>query len=79
MGSDSRMHPLRLGDRGSAVADVQVSLRILGLLADDASPAAGSDGEGLDAAVFDDSTERAVRHFQQVRGLSVDGRVGDET
>jgi N-acetylmuramoyl-L-alanine amidase len=73
------MQPLRLGDRGSAVADVQISLRILGLLADDASRSAGTDGEGLETAVFDDSTERAVRHFQQVRGLSVDGRVGDET
>jgi N-acetylmuramoyl-L-alanine amidase len=77
--NDSRMQPLRLGDRGSAVADVQISLRILGLLADDASRSAGTDGEGLETAVFDDSTERAVRHFQQVRGLSVDGRVGDET
>ena len=80
MGSDSRMQPLRLGDRGPAVADVQISLRILGLLADDASAPLGSvDGEGLDPDVFDDATERAVRHFQQVRGLSVDGRVGDET
>src|SRR5918994_5273756 len=80
MGSDSRMQPLRLGDRGPAVADVQISLRILGLLADDGSSRpAGPDGEGLESAVFDEATERAVRHFQQVRGLSVDGRVGDET
>jgi N-acetylmuramoyl-L-alanine amidase len=33
----------------------------------------------LDSAVFDSATELAVRHFQQVRGLSVDGRVGEET
>ena len=33
----------------------------------------------LDAAEFDAATELAVRHFQQVRGLSVDGRVGEET
>jgi N-acetylmuramoyl-L-alanine amidase len=75
--SDSRMQPLRVGDRGPAVADVQISLRILGLLADDRS--GHPDGDGLDTAVFDDATERAVRHFQQVRGLSVDGRVGAET
>src|SRR5918994_6222784 len=80
MGSDSRMQPLRLGDRGPAVADVQISLRILGLLADDGSSRpAGPDGEGLESAEFAAATEVAVRHFQQVRGLSVDGRVGDET
>ncbi len=31
------------------------------------------------AAVFDDATELAVRHFQQRRGLSVNGAVGSET
>jgi N-acetylmuramoyl-L-alanine amidase len=73
---DNRMQPLRLGDRGPAVADVQVSLRILGLLSTE-SPM--TDGESLESAEFDAATEVAVRHFQQVRGLSVDGRVGDET
>jgi N-acetylmuramoyl-L-alanine amidase len=76
MGSDSRMTPLGLGDRGPAVADVQISLRILGLLPDDG---AAFDGESFDDAEFDAATEVAVRHFQQVRGLSVDGRVGEET
>jgi N-acetylmuramoyl-L-alanine amidase len=38
-----------------------------------------TDGESLESAEFDAATEVAVRHFQQVRGLSVDGRVGDET
>jgi len=33
----------------------------------------------LETAEFDAATELAVRHFQQVRGLSVDGRVGEET
>jgi N-acetylmuramoyl-L-alanine amidase len=74
MGTDS-MQPLRLGDRGPAVADVQVSLRILGLLSEDVP----MDGESLESAEFDAATEHAVRHFQQVRGLSVDGRVGEET
>ncbi|CAA9235786.1 MAG: N-acetylmuramoyl-L-alanine amidase, partial [uncultured Blastococcus sp.] len=80
MGSDPRMHILRLGDRGPAVADVQITLRILALLPDGAGPAVdGLDAAGFDGAVFDEATERAVRHFQQVRGLSVDGRVGEET
>jgi N-acetylmuramoyl-L-alanine amidase len=70
------MQPLRLGDRGPAVADVQVSLRILGLLPGD-DPM--TERERLDDAEFDPATEVAVRHFQQVRGLSVDGRVGEET
>ena len=74
MGSDGRMHPLGPGDRGPAVADVHTVLRGLGLLppTDDVAPA-------VDEAVFDEATELAVRHFQQVRGLSVDGRVGEET
>src|SRR5215212_6308366 len=33
----------------------------------------------LETAEFDGATELAIRHFQQVRGLSVDGRVGEET
>jgi N-acetylmuramoyl-L-alanine amidase len=79
MGSDTDMQPLRLGDRGPAVADVQISLRILGLLPEDGSRISGTDGEGLETAEFDAATDTAVRHFQQVRGLSVDGRVGEET
>ena len=58
----------RLGDRGPAVADVQATLVGLGLLAElPAEP------------VFDDATARALRHFQQDRGLSVDGVVGPDT
>jgi N-acetylmuramoyl-L-alanine amidase len=62
-------HPLYgLGARGPAVADVQTTLVGLGLL----------DATAADA-VFDDATDRALRHFQQRRGLSVDGVVGAET
>lgn len=62
-------HPLYgVGARGPAVADVQATLVGLGLL--DALPG---------GAVFDDATDRALRHFQQRRGLSVDGVVGTET
>ncbi|PWW22192.1 N-acetylmuramoyl-L-alanine amidase [Geodermatophilus normandii] len=67
MGSESDMQPLGPGSSGAAVDDVQAALRSLGLL----EPS--SDG------VYDQATELAVRHFQQVRGLSVDGRVGEET
>jgi N-acetylmuramoyl-L-alanine amidase len=80
MGTE-RMQPLRLGDRGPAVADVHAALRSLGLLPappGSAAPGTASDS-AADTAVFDEATELAVRHFQQVRGLSVDGRVGDET
>ena len=77
MGDDDRMTPLTLGDRGSAVADVQISLRILGLLP--AGDPLATDGEGLESTEFDAATETAVRHFQQLRGLTVDGRVGEET
>ncbi|WP_308010513.1 N-acetylmuramoyl-L-alanine amidase [Blastococcus sp. LR1] len=58
------------------MADVHAALRSLGLL-----PPAASDGveAPLEAAEYDAPTELAVRHFQQVRGLSVDGRVGEET
>jgi N-acetylmuramoyl-L-alanine amidase len=87
MGTDSQMEPLRLGDRGAAVADVHAALRSLGLLPDDdgttvARPPSAMTtmpDTALDAAEFDAATELAVRHFQQVRGLSVDGRVGEET
>jgi N-acetylmuramoyl-L-alanine amidase len=81
MGTDSRMQILRLGDRGPAVADVHAALRSLGLLPADGGNGAAptAEGPGLDVAEFDAATELAVRHFQQVRGLSVDGRVGEET
>jgi N-acetylmuramoyl-L-alanine amidase len=79
MGADRYMQPLRLGDQGPAVADVQAALLGLGLLAVAPSTSPGRAIEGTEAAVFDAGTELAVRHFQQIRGLSVDGRVGEET
>ena len=64
------MQPLRPGDSGSAVAEVRRMLATLGLL------------ENIDPAqleLFDGAAEMAVRHFQQRRGISVDGVVGPET
>jgi N-acetylmuramoyl-L-alanine amidase len=62
----------RLGDTGEAVADIRALLTTLGLLADTGStPGAGS--------TFDAEVDRAVRAFQQQRGLMVDGIVGPAT
>ncbi|NYT93656.1 N-acetylmuramoyl-L-alanine amidase [Salinispora sp. H7-4] len=63
------MRPIRPGDRGPAVTEIRKVLADLDLLV----PAAPDSDE------FDARTERAVRAFQQSRGLSVDGRVGTET
>lgn len=62
------MQLYRLGDVGPAVADVQATLAGLGLL----------DGAPIEP-VFDSRTDKALREFQQGRGLSVDGLVGPET
>jgi N-acetylmuramoyl-L-alanine amidase len=69
------MRTIRRGDRGAAVAEIRTVLRILELLPE--SSAAG-DAQGGDPE-FDEHTERSIRTFQQSRGLSVDGRVGEET
>jgi N-acetylmuramoyl-L-alanine amidase len=55
----------RLGDRGRAVTEIRSRLARLGL----PTGPAGDD-------VFDEDLDRAVRAFQQQRGLSVDGIVG---
>ncbi len=68
------MRTIRRGDRGAAVAEIRAVLRTLELLPA-FPPAAGA----LDGAEFDQQTELAIRTFQQSRGLSADGRVGEET
>jgi N-acetylmuramoyl-L-alanine amidase len=63
------MRPIRLGDHGPAVTEIQSILTTLDLLRPgDAKP-----------DEYDPATEIAVRTFQQRRGLAVDGLVGDET
>jgi N-acetylmuramoyl-L-alanine amidase len=64
------MQTLRRGATGSAVVEVRGMLASIGLL-DNTDPSV--------AHVFDEATELAVRHFQQRRGISVDGAVGEET
>jgi len=63
------MRPVRIGDRGAAVEDIQRRLRVLGY---DLGPT-GIDG------VFFGRTAEAVKAFQSRHGLSEDGLVGDET
>jgi len=62
----------RCGDTGPAVEEVRATLTALGLLK-------GPWHLSGEAEVFDDATDRAVRAFQQRRGVTVDGLVGPET
>jgi N-acetylmuramoyl-L-alanine amidase len=64
------MQVIRRGDRGHAVVEVRAILTTLGLLDD---PVTDID------AVYDAPVERAVRAFQQGRGLTVTGDVNEET
>jgi N-acetylmuramoyl-L-alanine amidase len=62
------MRPIRPGERGAAVVEIRSVLTTIGVLA----PAENED-------LYDPATEQAVRAFQQSRGLSTDGIVGEET
>jgi N-acetylmuramoyl-L-alanine amidase len=64
----------RRGDAGPAVAEVRAKLAVLGLLQASLDPLAESE-----SAQFDAATDRAVREFQQQRGITVDGVVGPQT
>ncbi|MGN6472724.1 MAG: N-acetylmuramoyl-L-alanine amidase [Mycobacteriales bacterium] len=66
------MTEFRLGDRGRGVAEIRSKLAGLGFL--DAALLATADKDAFDAEL-----DRAVRGFQQTRGLRVDGVVGQET
>lgn len=66
--------PLRLGSVGPAVAEVRHKLALLGLLEPPADPL-----HELADARFDADVDRAVRSFQQRRGITGDGVVGPAT
>ena len=59
----------RLGDTGPAVAEIRARLATLGLVHEDTGT----------PETYDATLDRAVRAFQQQRGLSVDGIVGPQT
>lgn len=63
----------RRGDHGPAVAEIRSKLAVLGLIPDEGRR------DGPLTADFDDVTDRAVRAFQQERGIRVDGIVGPTT
>jgi N-acetylmuramoyl-L-alanine amidase len=63
------MRTIRPGDTGPAVTEIRQILTALGLLA----------GPAPEPARFDEPVVRAVRTFQQTRGLSADGQVSEET
>ncbi|WP_040509349.1 N-acetylmuramoyl-L-alanine amidase [Gordonia soli] len=71
----------RHGDHGSAVAEIRNILVSRGLLEAHHSNGFGNGSHGWTPpeAVFDDACDRAVRAFQQERGLIVDGIVGPAT
>jgi N-acetylmuramoyl-L-alanine amidase len=59
----------RAGDNGPAVAEIRAKLAQVGL----------PTGAGAPVDVFDQELDRAVRAFQQRRGLTADGLVGPAT
>ena len=61
-----------LGDSGEAVAEIRSLLVMLGLLPQES-------GTTQQPVTFDHAMDRAVRAFQQQRGLTVDGTVGVAT
>ncbi|MGB3696085.1 MAG: N-acetylmuramoyl-L-alanine amidase [Gordonia sp. (in: high G+C Gram-positive bacteria)] len=75
------MQVLRLGDHGSAVAEIRAILVNRGLLPGPAQtpPSTPQTPWSPPEAVFDLACDRAVRAFQQERGLIVDGLVGRAT
>lgn len=75
--SDSKHGLLRLGSRGPAVADVRA--RLLALPAQQLPDRSGLSGPDVVDDLFDEGLERAVRSFQQGKGLISDGVVGTET
>jgi len=64
----------RRGDSGPAIAEIRDKLTRLDLL-----PAADGGTAGDAGPCYDEALDRAVRTFQQRRGLRVDGVVGPET
>ncbi|WP_082553238.1 N-acetylmuramoyl-L-alanine amidase [Phycicoccus sp. Root101] len=75
--SDSKNGLLGLGSRGPAVLDVRT--RLAALASDDLPELTELMAGSPDPDVYDEGLLRAVRAFQQHKGLIVDGVVGVET
>jgi N-acetylmuramoyl-L-alanine amidase len=75
---DTDGRPLRLGVRGVAVLELRHRLSQLGVLSAELESLAAGD-RTADPELFDGPLDRAVRSFQQQRGLRVDGVVDHET
>jgi len=71
--------PVRRGDRGRAVTEIRSRLILALSRASPDQPVPDGLAACLDPLRFDDALDRAVRAFQQHRGLSVDGVVGSST
>ena len=72
----------RLGDSGEAVAEIRqrlIRLQLLGPATEAGRHRADVEPGDADRAVYDEQVDRAVRAFQQQRGLTVDGVVGPAT
>lgn len=68
----------RLGDRDPAVAEIRDKLVQIGLLPTSGGATGAAPEQGADET-FDAALDRAVRAFQQERGLTVDGVVDADT
>ena len=68
----------RRGDSGDAVGEIRGLLTNLGLLSDKTGGTTPG-GMPFTGSTFDAAMDRAVREFQQHRGLTVDGIVGPQT
>ena len=78
--SDQLVALYRLGDEGSVVRSIRTLLQTTCDLASSTSDTVGSVQSASQLSdVYDDELARAVRAFQQRRGLLVDGIVGPQT
>lgn len=69
----------RRGDSGPAVAEIRARLGRLDLLEVSGEVSGSSNRDRIGSDQFDDDVDRAVRHFQQAHGITVDGIVGPQT